>query len=176
MENKNIAILILSLVVVILLALLLNKPKPSTEIKFIPVKENISITDKEHIKNHTTITNTKDSFIYVPTIVVDTFNDTIKIPILISSNTFKDTIDTDTSSTAIEVNYDGFMTQITGIKLEHKYYNKETTITKSPSPITFGLQVGAGVGYGQYIDFKKIKTGPGLLIGGFVGFGITYNF
>ena len=176
MEKKNIAILILSLVVVILLMLLLNKPKPSTEIKFIPVKENISITDKEHIKNHTTITNTKDSFIYVPTIVVDTFNDTIKIPILISSNTFKDTIDTDTSSTAIEVNYDGFMAQITGIKLEHKYYNKETTITKSPSPITFGLQVGAGVGYGQYIDFKKIKTGPGLLIGGFVGFGITYNF
>ena len=176
MENKNIAIFILSLVVVILLALLLNKPKPSTEVKFIPVKENISISDKEHIKNHTTITNTKDSFIYVPTIVVDTFNDTIRIPILISSNTFKDTIDTDTSSTAIEVNYDGFMAQITGIKLEHKYYNKETTITKSPSPITFGLQVGAGVGYGQYIDFKKIKTGPGLLIGGFVGFGITYNF
>ena len=176
MENKNIAIFILSLVVVILLALLLNKPKPSTEVKFIPVKENISISDKEHIKNHTTITNTKDSFIYVPTIVVDTFNDTIKIPILISSNTFKDTIDTDTSSTAIEVNYDGFMAQITGIKLEHKYYNKETTITKSPNPITFGLQVGAGVGYGQYIDFKKIKTGPGMLIGGFVGFGITYNF
>ena len=176
MEKKNIVIFILSLVVVILLALLLNKPKPSTEIKFIPVKENISITDKEHIKNHTTITNTKDSFIYVPTIVIDTFNDTIKIPILISSNTFKDTIDTDTSSTAIEVNYDGFMAQITGIKLEHKYYNKETTITKSPSPITFGLQVGAGVGYGQYIDFKQIKTGPGLLIGGFVGFGITYNF
>ena len=176
MEKKNIAILILSLVVVILLMLLLNKPKPSTEIKFIPVKENISITDKEHIKNHTTITNTKDSFIYVPTIVVDTFNDTIKIPILISSNTFKDTIDTDTSSTAIEVNYDGFMAQITGIKLEHKYYNKETTITKSPSPITFGLQVGAGVGYGQYIDFKQIKTGQGMLVGGFIGFGITYNF
>ena len=176
MENKNITIFILSLVVVILLALLLNKPKPSTEIKFIPVKENISITDKEHIKNHTTITNTKDSFIYVPTIVVDTFNDTIKIPVLISSNTFKDTIDTDTSSTVIEVNYDGFMAQITGIKLEHKYYNKQTTITKPQSPITFGLQLGAGIGYGQYIDFKQIKTGPGLLVGGFVGFGITYNF
>ena len=176
MENKNIIILVLSLVVVILLMLLLNKPQPITEVKLIPVKENISITNKEDIKNHTITTNTKDSFIYVPTIVVDTFNDTIKIPILISSNTFKDTIDTDTSSTAIEVNYEGFMAQITGIKLEHRYYNKQTTITKAPSPITFGLQIGAGVGYGQYIDFKQIKTGPGLLVGGFVGFGITYNF
>ena len=176
MEKKNMVILVLSLVVVILLMLLLNKPQPTTEIKLIPAKENISITDKEDIKNHTITTNTKDSFIYVPMVVVDTFNDTIKIPILISSNTFKDTIDTDTSSTAIEVNYDGFMAQITSVKLEHKYYNKQTTITNPPSPITFGLQLGAGVGYGQYIDFKKIKTGPGLLIGGFVGFGITYNF
>ena len=58
MEKKNIAIFILSLVVVILLALLLNKPKPSTEIKFIPVKETLSITDKEDIKNHTITTNT----------------------------------------------------------------------------------------------------------------------
>ena len=176
MEKKNMVILVLSLVVVILLMLLLNKPKPTTEIKFIPTKEKISITNKEDIKNHTITTNTKDSFIYVPMVVVDTFNDTIKIPILISSNTFKDTIDTDTSSTAIEVNYDGFMAQITSVKLEHKYYNKQTTITNPPSPITFGLQLGAGVGYGQYIDFKQIKTGPGLLIGGFVGFGITYNF
>ena len=176
MEKKNIVILVLSLVVVILLMLLLNKPNPTTEIKFIPAKEKIEITNKEDIKNHTITTNTKDSFIYVPMVVVDTFNDTIKIPILISSNTFKDTIDTDTSSTTIEVNYDGFMAQITSVKLEHKYYNKETTITNPPSPITFGLQLGAGVGYGQYIDFKKIKTGPGLLIGGFVGFGITYNF
>lgn len=176
MEKKNMVILVLSLVVVILLMLLLNKPQPKTEIKLIPVKENITITDKEDIKNHTITTNTKDSFIYVPTIVVDTFNDTIKIPILISSNTFKDTIDTDTSSTAIEVNYDGFMTQITSVKLEHRYYNKQTTITKEQSPITFGLQLGVGVGYGQYIDFKKITTGQGMLIGGFVGVGITYNF
>lgn len=176
MEKKNMVILVLSLVVVILLMLLLNKPNPTTEIKFIPAKEKIEITNKEDIKNHTITTNTKDSFIYVPTTIIDTFNDTIKIPILISSNTFKDTIDTDTSSTTIEVNYDGFMAQITSVKLEHKYYNKETTITKKQSPLSFGLQLGAGVGYGQYIDFKKIKTGPGLLIGGFVGFGITYNF
>lgn len=176
MEKKNTIILILSLVVVILLMLLLNKPKPSTEIKFIPAKEVLSIIDKDDIKNHTITTNTKDSFIYVPTTIVDTFNDTIKIPILISSNTFKDTIDTDTSSTTIEVKYEGFMAQINSVKLEHKYYNKETTITKPSSPLSFGLQIGAGVGYGQYIDFKKIKTGPGLLIGGFVGFGITYSF
>ena len=176
MEKKNIIILVLSLVVVILLMLLLNKPQPTTEVKLIPVKEKIEITNKEDIKNHTITTNTKDSFIYVPTTIVDTFNDTIKIPILISSNTFKDTIDTDSSSTSIEVNYEGFMVQINSVKLEHKYYNKETTITKPQSPITFGLQLGAGVGYGQYIDFKQIKTGPGLLVGGFVGFGITYNF
>ena len=176
MEKKNITILVLSLVVVILLMLLLNKPQPTTEVKLIPVKEKIEITNKEDIKNHTITTNTKDSFIYVSTTIVDTFRDTIKIPILISSNTFKDTIDTDSSSTSIEVNYEGFMVQINSVKLEHKYYNKETTITKPQSPITFGLQLGAGVGYGQYIDFKNIKTSQGMLIGGFVGFGITYNF
>lgn len=176
MEKKNVAILVLSLIVVILLMLLLNKPTPTTEVKLIPVKEKIEITNKEDIKNHTITTNTKDSFIYVPTTIVDTFNDTIKIPILISSNTFKDTIDTDSSSTSIEVNYDGFMAQITSVKLEHRYYNKETTITKKQSPLSFGLQLGVGVGYGQYIDFKQIKTSQGMLVGGFVGFGITYNF
>ena len=176
MEKKNNIILVLSLVVVILLMLLLNKPTPTTEVKLIPVKEKIEITNKEDIKNHTITTNTKDSFIYVPTTIVDTFNDTIKIPILISSNTFKDTIDTDSSSTSIEVNYDGFMAQITSVKLEHRYYNKETTITKKQSPLSFGLQLGVGVGYGQYIDFKQIKTSQGMLVGGFVGFGITYNF
>ena len=174
--TKNNIIIILIIIIVLLLLILLNKPKPTTEVKFIPVKENISITDKEHIKNHTTITNTKDSFIYISTTKIDTFNDTIKIPILIESKTFKDTIDTDSSSTSIEVNYEGFMAQINSVKLEHRYYNKQTIITKAPSPITFGLQLGAGVGYGQYIDFKQIKTGQGMLIGGFVGVGITYNF
>ena len=161
---------------VVLLALLLNKPKPSTEIKFIPVKETLSITDKEDIKNHTKVDNVRDSFIYIPTTIVDTFNDTIKIPILIESKTFKDTIDTDSSSTSIEVKYEGFMAQINSVKLDHRYYNKETTITKAKSPLSFGLQLGVGVGYGQYVDFKKERTGQGLLVGGFVGVGIQYNF
>ena len=174
--TKNNVILLLTIVIIILLAILLNKPQPSTEVKLIPVKETIEITNKEDIKNHTITTNVKDSFIYVPTMVVDTFNDTIKIPILIESKTFKDTIATDTTSTSIEVNYEGFMAQITGIKVEHKYYNKETTITKARSPLSFGLQLGVGVGYGQYIDFKKTTTGQGLLIGPYVGFGIAYNF
>ena len=174
--TKNNVIAGLIIIIIILLAIMLNKPSPKTEVKLIPVKEKIEIIDKEAIKNHTKVDNVRDSFIYISTTKIDPFNDTIKIPILIESKTFKDTIDTDSSSTSIEVNYEGFMAQINSVKVDHRYYNKETTITKSPSPITFGLQVGAGVGYGQYIDFKQIKTGPGLLIGGFVGFGITYNF
>ena len=174
--TKNNLIILLTIVIILLLSILLNKPQPKTEIKFIPVKEKIEIIDKEDIKNHTTITNTKDSFIYVPTVVVDTFNDTIKIPILIESKTFKDTIDTDSSSTSIEVKYEGFMAQINSVKLDHRYYNKETTITKAKSPLSFGLQLGVGVGYGQYVDFKNNRTGQGMLVGGFVGFGITYNF
>ena len=166
----------LVIIIIILLAIMLNKTSPKTEVKLIPVKEKIEIIDKEDIKNHTTITNTKDSFIYISTTKIDTFNDTIRIPILIESKTFKDTIDTDSSSTSIEVNYEGFMAQITSVKLEHRYYNKETTITKPEGPLSFGLQVGAGVGYGQYIDFKQIKTSQGMLVGGFVGFGITYKF
>ena len=157
--------------------ILLNKPKPSTKtVKFIPVKETLSITDKEDIKNHTKVVNTKDSFIYVPTTKIDTFTDTIKIPILIESKTFKDTIDTDTTSTSIEVNYEGFMAQINGVKLEHRYFNRETTITKAKSPWSFGIQLGVGVGYGQYVDFKQHKTGQGMLVGGYVGIGIAYNF
>lgn len=97
----------LVIIIIILLAIMLNKPSPKTEVKLIPVKEKIEIIDKEAIKNHTTITNTKDSFIYILNSKVDTFNDTIKIPILIESKTFKDTIDTDSSSTSIEVNYRG---------------------------------------------------------------------
>ena len=166
----------LVIIIIILLAIMLNKPSPKTEVKLIPVKETIEIIDKEAIKNHTTITNTKDSFIYVPVTTVDTFNDTIRIPILIESKTFKDTIDTDSSSTSIEVNYEGFMSQINSVKLEHRYYNKETTITKAPSPLGFGLQLGVGVGYGQYIDFKNDRTGQGMLVGGFIGVGIQYNF
>lgn len=174
--TKNNLIVGLTIVIILLLSILLNKPKPTTEIKFIPVKENIEITDKEDIKNHTITTITKDSFIYVPTVVVDTFNDTIRIPILIESKTFKDTIDTDSSSTSIEVNYEGFMAQINSVKLDHIYYNKQTTITKARSPLSFGLQLGVGAGYGQYIDFKNDRTGQGLLVGGFVGIGLTYNF
>ena len=155
---------------------MLNKPSPKTEVKLIPVKEKIEIIDKNSIKNHTITTHTKDSFIYVLNNKVDTFNDTIRIPILIESKTFKDTIDTDTSSTSIEVKYEGFMAQINSVKLEHRYYNKETTITKAQSPLGFGLQLGVGVGYGQYVDFKNDRTGQGLLVGGFVGVGITYNF
>ena len=166
----------LVIIIIILLAIMLNKPSPKTEVKLIPVKEKIEIIDKEAIKNHTTITNTKDSFIYILNSKVDTFNDTIRIPILIESKTFKDTIDTDSSSTSIEVNYEGYMSQINSVKLEHRYYNKETTITKAPSPLRFGLQLGVGVGYGQYIDFKNDRTGQGLLVGGFIGVGIQYNF
>jgi hypothetical protein len=174
--TKNNVIAGLVIIIIILLSILLNKPKPSTEIKFIPVKEKIEITDKEDIKNHTKVVNTKDSFIYVPTTVVDTFTDTIKIPILIEYKTFKDTIDTDTTSTSIEVNYEGFMAQINSVKLEHRYYNKQTTITKAKSPWSFGIQLGVGVGYGQYVDFKQHKTGQGMLVGGYVGIGIAYNF
>ena len=174
--TKNNLIILLTIVIILLLSILLNKPKPSTEIKLIPVKETIEITNKEDIKNHTQVTNTKDSFIYVPVTTVDTFNDTIRIPILIESKTFKDTINTDSSSTSIEVKYEGYMAQINSVKLDHRYYNKETTITKAPSPLGFGLQLGVGVGYGQYVDFKNDRTGQGMLVGGFVGFGITYNF
>ena len=70
MEKKNNVILVLSLVVVILLMLLLNKPKSTTEIKFIPVKENIAITDKEDIKIIPSLPTPKIPFIYVPTVVV----------------------------------------------------------------------------------------------------------
>lgn len=174
--TKNNVIVGLVIIIIILLAIVLNKPSPKTDIKFIPVKEKIGIIDKEAIKNHTEVTNVKDSFIYVPVITVDTFKDTIRIPILIESKTFKDTIDTDTASTSIEVNYEGFMAQINSVKLEHRYYNKETTITKARSPLSFGLQLGVGAGYGQYIDFKNDRTGQGMLVGGFIGFGITYNF
>lgn len=174
--TKNNIIILLTIVIILLLSILLNKPKPTTEIKFIPVKEKIEITDKEDIKNHTKVDNVRDSFIYISTTKIDTFNDTIKIPILIESKVFKDTIDTDSSSTSIEVKYEGFMSQINSVKLEHRYYNKETTITKAPSPLSFGLQIGLGAGYGQYIDFKQKQTGQGMLVGGFVGFGLTYNF
>ena len=174
--TKDYIIFGLVIIIVILLAIMLNKPSPKTEVKLIPVKEKIEIIDKEAIKNHTKVTNVKDSFIYVPVTTVDTFNDTIRIPILIEYKTFKDTIDTDNSSTSIEVKYEGFMAQINSVTVDHRYYNKETTITKATSPLSFGLQLGVGVGYGQYIDFKQIKTGQGMLVGGFVGFGITYNF
>lgn len=174
--TKNNIITGLIIIIIILLAIMLNKPSPKTEVKLIPVKEQIEITDKNSIKNHTKVDNVRDSFIYIPTVVVDTFTDTIRIPILIESKTFKDTIDTDSSSTSIEVKYEGFMAQINSVKLDHRYYNKETTITKAESPLSFGLQLGLGVGYGQYIDFKQHKTGQGMLVGGFVGFGITYKF
>ena len=174
--TKNNLIILLTIVIILLLSILLNKPQPKTEVKFIPVKEKIEITDKENIKKHTKIINTKDSFIYVHTTTVDTFNDTIRIPILIESKTYLDTIRTDSSSTSIEVNYEGFMAQINSVKLEHRYYNKQTTITKARSPLSFGLQLGVGAGYGQYIDFKNNSTGQGLLIGPYVGFGIAYNF
>lgn len=174
--TKNNIIILLTIVIILLLSILLNKPQPKTEVKFIPVKEKIEITNKEDIKNHTITTHTKDSFIYVPTVVVDTFNDTIKIPILIEYKTYKDTIDTDSSTTSIEVKYEGFMSQINSVKVEHRYFNRETTITKTPNPLNFGLQLGLGLGYGQYMDFKQSKTGQGLLVGGFIGVGITYNF
>ena len=174
--TKNNLIIGLTIVIILLLSILLNKPQPSIEVKLIPVKEKIEINDKEDIKNHTQVTNTKDSFIYVPTMVVDTFNDTIRIPILIESKTYLDTICSDSLSTTIEVKYEGFMSQINSVKLEHKYYNKQTTITKARSPLSFGLQLGVGAGYGQYVDFKNDRTGQGLLIGPYVGFGIAYNF
>ena len=174
--TKNNLIILLTIVIILLLSILLNKPKPTTEIKFIPVKEKIEITDKEDIKNHTKVDNVRDSFIYISTTKIDTFNDTIKIPILIESKLYKDTINTDTSSTSIEVKYEGFMSQITGVKVEHRYYNKQTTITKKQSPLSFGLQLGVGVGYGQYVDFKNNRTGQGMLVGPYVGFGLTYNF
>ena len=166
----------LVIIIIILLAIMLNKPSPKTEVKLIPVKEKIEIIDKNSIKNHTKVTNVKDSFIYILHNKVDTFNDTIRIPILIESKTFKDTIDTDSSSTSIEVNYEGFMAQINSVKLEHKYYYKETTKIKKESPLSFGIQLGVGAGYGQYVDFKNDRTGQGMLVGGFIGFGITYNF
>ena len=166
--TKNNVIAGLIIIIIILLAIMLNKPSPKTEVKLIPVKEKIEIIDKEAIKNHTKVTNVKDSFIYILNTKVDTFNDTIKIPILIESKTFKDTIDTDSSSTSIEVNYEGFMAQINSVKLEHRYYNKETTITKAQSPLSFGLQLGVGTSYN--IINKQFGIGP------YIGIGININF
>ena len=174
--TKNNVIVGLTIVIILLLSILLNKPKPSIEVKYIPMKEIVEVKDTVRINNHTVVTNTKDSFIYVPRTSIDTFNDTISIPILIESKTYLDTIRTDSSSTSIEVNYEGYMSQITGIKLDHRYYNKQTTITKARSPLSFGLQLGVGVGYGQYVDFKNERTGQGMLVGGFIGVGIQYNF
>ena len=75
---------------------------------------------------------------------------------LIESKTFKDTIDTDSSSTTVEVNYEGFMAQINSVKLEHRYYNKETTITKAPSPLGFGIAVG---GRGRLWSVCRLQKG-----------------
>jgi len=173
--NKNVIIGILSILCTILIMIIINKPSVKTDIKLIPVKEIVEVKDTVRINKHTIVTNTKDTFIYVPTTSIDTFNDTIKIPIIIESKAYLDTIDTDTSSTIINVNYEGYMAKINSIKLQHKYFNKETTITKQ-NRVSFGATIGAGIGYGQYVDVKEMKTGQGILMGGFVGIGLTIKF
>ena len=139
----------------------------------------------EYVEKHDTIRVIKDSIVYKTkpvnvyfhdTMYVKESGDTVKLDSLpITEYVYQDTINTDSTSTEIKINYHGFDAGIDDINLVHNYFEKQTTIVKEPKKVGLVWYIGIGVGVGGQLGIKNnvvdFNYGPQVGIHGGIGIG-----
>lgn len=101
----------------------------------------------------------------------DTVRDTVYVSLPIEHKQYRDTFNTDTSRTILDIKYSGYKAQLDGLYVESHYKAKETIKVKHTG---FGQFVGVGLqlGYGASINHidKTFIPGP------YIGVGISYGW
>lgn len=135
----------------------------------------------EYVEKHDTITITKERIVEKTKIKyvdrIDTFyvtktGDTIQTPeIPIEYKEYKDTIQNDSVSTAIDVKFHGFNADIDSIGIVHNYFEKQETIIKKKK-VGIVWYIGIDLGAGGHIDIPTKTFGWGPQAGIHAGVGI----
>lgn len=137
-----------------------------------PYFETIEIHDTLQIENQRILYKTKEvEVLRFDTIEIektDTLRDTFFVEIPISKYEYKDTIETDTSTTQIAIEFEGYKAKIDSISLIQEFH--PTIEISAPKRVKFGQSVNIGlqVGYGIGITSKQFEP--------YVGVGVSYGF
>lgn len=105
----------------------------------------------------------------------DTFliveKDTVYVSLPIEYKQYRDTFNTDTSRTILDIKYSGYKAQLDGLYVESHYKARETVKIKHTG---FGQFIGVGLqlGYGASINpvNKTFQPSP------YIGVGVTYGW
>lgn len=122
------------------------------------------IKEKEKIKRVVEY----DTFLIVEK---DTVRDTVYVSLPIEYKQYRDTFNTDTSRTILDIKYSGYKAQLDGLYVESHYKARETVKVKHTG---FGQFVGVGlqVGCGATVNTIDRTFVPGP----YLGIGITYGW
>ena len=122
------------------------------------------IKEKEKIKR---VVEYDTSFI----IERDTVRDTIYVSLPIEYKQYRDTFNTDTSNTILDIKYSGYKAQLDGLYVESHYKTRETVKIKHTGFSQF-IGVGLQLGYGASINpiNKTFQPSP------YIGVGVTYGW
>lgn len=150
-DNKHTILHTIEGIIILILLLCLQvqsmKKETITEYVKVEVHDTISI-DKPRIVEHTkTLYRTKYDTIIVN--FADTITDTIKVELPIEHKEFIDTIRTDSTTAVVDVHFSGFKPSLDKIDISYHYEGKKAVKT------------------------KKYKMGQSIVVGPYVGFGLT---
>jgi len=151
--------------------------EPKTVVKYVPVHDTVTVT-KERIIEKTRTLYKRDTLVRVDSIYFlnndtqSTPQDGTYVQLPIEYNQYSDTIKTDSTSTAIKVDYHGYAAGIDNIYLDHQYNNKITTIYKEPKKVGIVWYLGFSAGYGVQGNVNTGTFGHGPQVGVHAGIGI----
>ena len=122
------------------------------------------IKEKEKIKRVVEY----DTFLIVEK---DTVRDTVYVSLPIEYKQYRDTFNTDTSCTILDIKYSGYKSSLDGVYIHSSFTQKERIKVKSTG---FGQFIGVGLqlGYGAGINpiNKTFQPSP------YIGVGVTYGW
>lgn len=149
------------------IGILINIPacnKPTSKIEYITVHDTVTITNTEE--------KTKIKYINR----IDTFYQTVKgdtvyiVDLPIEYKEYCDTVQNDSSSTVLKVNYHGYNSAIDSIWLNHSYQRRNEVIVEKPKKFSWDITVGPYIGYG----LNATPTNPMQVNHGFeIGIGVV---
>lgn len=168
---KTIGIWNLLAVVVVLIFCIVHNDINSKQLEpqIVTIHDTTTVTvekikEKEKIKRVVEY----DTFLIVEK---DTVRDTVYVSLPIEYKQYRDTFNTDTSRTILDIKYSGYKTQLDGLYVESHYKARETVKIKHTG---FGQFVGVGLqlGYGASINpvNKTFQPSP------YIGVGVTYGW
>lgn len=170
-QLKTLGIWNLLAVVVILIFCIVHNDISSKQLEpqIVTIHDTTTVTvekikEKEKIKRVVEY----DTFLIVEK---DTVRDTVYVSLPVEYKQYRDTFNTDTSRTILDITYSGYKAQLDGLYVESHYTARETIKIKHTG---FGQFIGVGLqlGYGASINpvNKTFQPSP------YIGVGVTYGW